>query len=117
MSQRSTGTVRHVFPEFWQELASLVAKSERSELAEQVPDLPLVDRCRCGQANCAHFYTAPRPSGAYGDGHSTVLLGATRGLIVLDVVDEIIVGVEVLDRPDVKRRLDQLMPPGSVEDA
>jgi hypothetical protein len=41
---------------------------------------------------------------------SNVRLGAKRGLIVLDVVGTEVVAVEVLDRPDVKRRLDAAFP-------
>jgi hypothetical protein len=99
-------TVRDIFPEFSDELVRLVQSSARPELADQIPSLPVVDRCGCGQSNCALFYTAPRPSGAYGPGHSNVLLDPKKGLIVLDVVEGRVVAVEVLDRPDVKRRLD-----------
>lgn len=102
-------TLREVFPEFVVELTALVASSSSPELAEQIPALELVDRCRCGQRNCAHFYTAPRPSGAYPPGHANVPLAARRGLIVLDVVAQRIVAIEVLDRPDVKQRLDAVL--------
>lgn len=99
-------SVRDAFPQFVVELVTLVEASSRPELAEQIPTLEVVDRCRCGDRNCAHFYTAPRPAGAYPEGHANVLLGARRGLIVLDVVGTRVVAVEVLDRPDVKKRLD-----------
>jgi len=98
--------LRDVFPEFVAELVALVEASSRPELAGQIPTLEVVDRCRCGDGNCAHFYTAPRPAGAYPEGHANVLLRARRGLIVLDVVGTDVVAVEVLDRPDVKMRLD-----------
>lgn len=105
-------TIRSVFPEFAHELADLVAASERPDLASQVAGLSIVDRCHCGQSDCAHFYTAPRPKGAYGPGHYNVRLPAATGtgLIVLDVVRDQIVGVEVLGRSDVKRPLDRFLP-------
>jgi hypothetical protein len=103
-------TVTEVFPEFARELEQLTASSERPELARDVASLSIVDRCKCGQANCAHFYTAPPPAGSYGPAHSNVMLDADSGLVVLDVVGDTIVAVEVLDRPDVKRRLDLLIP-------
>lgn len=102
--------VLELFPEFAEELVALVEASSRPELAGQVATLCVVDRCRCKQANCAHFYTAARPAGAYPGSHSNVRLGAKRGLIVLDVVGTEVVAVEVLDRPDVKRRLDAAFP-------
>jgi hypothetical protein len=102
--------VAEVFPEFCVELVALVSSSERPDLASQIPDLPVVDRCRCGQDNCAHFYTAPPPKGSYGPGHGNVLLGASRGLVILDVVHDNVVAVEVLDRADVKRALDAALP-------
>ena len=103
-------SIQEAFPAFHAELTALVEASARPELAAQVADLPVVDRCRCGEKACAHFYTAPKPSGGYGAGHSNVLLPAARGLIVLDVVHDRIVAVELLDRPDVKAILDSMLP-------
>jgi len=67
-------------------------------------------RCTCGESNCAHFYTAPTPTFAYGSGHSNLALEADSGLLVLDLVGHAIVAVEVLDRPDVKALLDAALP-------
>jgi hypothetical protein len=58
------------------------------------------------------FLTAPPPNGPYGAGHTNVMLPASSGLIVLDVIDDRIVAVEVLDRPDVKPLLDAYLSPG-----
>jgi hypothetical protein len=102
-------SVREVFPEFVAELVALVEASPRPELADQIPGLGVVDRCRCDQGNCAHFYTAPRPVGAYPEGRVNVRLAACRGLIVLDVVGTQVVAVEVLDRRDVKKWLDAVL--------
>jgi hypothetical protein len=102
--------IRDVFPDFSEELVGLVEASTRPELAAGIPDLPVVDRCRCGQSNCAHFYTAPRPEGAYGPGHESVPLDSEKGWIILDVVGGTVVAVEILDRPDVKRQLDAVLP-------
>src|SRR5262245_25067776 len=102
--------VVELFPAFADELQRLVERSARPDLAEQVRDLPVVGRCQCGDDNCAHFYTAPPPAGAYGVGHSNVLLAAEQGLVVIDVMGNRIVAVEVLDRPDVKVLLDRYIP-------
>jgi hypothetical protein len=49
---------------------------------------------------CQSFYTQPPPAGAYGPGHRCVALSPHRpGMLVLDVVDDLIMFVEVIDRP------------------
>jgi hypothetical protein len=52
-----------------------------------------------------------------GPGHSNLVLDTTSGMVVLDVVDNAIVAVEVLDRPDVKELLDRYLPTNSTESA
>ncbi len=93
-----------------QELASRLTEQGHTGLAAQVDDLRLFDRCRCEDDFCATFYTAPRPSGAWGPGHENVVLDEAEGLVVLDVVNGPCVCVEVLDRTDVKERLKRVLP-------
>lgn len=45
---------------------------------------------------------APKPEGAWGKEHETIILEPQKGMINVDLVDGKIVYVEVLDRPDVK---------------
>src|SRR5262245_13497833 len=73
-------TVHEMFPGFALELEQLSREGGRPEVASQIGALPVVARCTCGQGNCAHFYTAPPPDGAYGEGHSNLLLPSKRGL-------------------------------------
>lgn len=108
----SRRTVEELFPRFAAELANLCRREGHPNLADQIGTLPIVDRCTCGEANCAHFFTAPPPRGSYGAGHSNVVLPAELGMIVLDIIDGRIVAVEVLDRPEVKRALDEYLSPG-----
>ena len=103
-------TVREIFPRFAVELEQLIRASSRPELAAQVGELLVVARCRCAQPDCAHFFTAAPPQGAYGPGHASIELASEHGLIVLDVIDDRIVAVEVLDRGDVKAILDAHLP-------
>ena len=103
-------TVAELLPAFLSELEEALTRDGRVDLAGRVGRLAVVDRCRCGEANCAHFYTAPKPIGSYGPGHENLMLSVERGLVVLDLVDGAIVGVEVLDRADVKVPLDQYLP-------
>jgi len=103
-------TVQQLFPRFCAELEDLVGASNRPELAAQLSELLVVSRCECGDANCAHFFTAARSSTGHGPRHSNLVLNASDGLIVLDVVDDQIVAIEVLDLPDVKELLDAALP-------
>lgn len=103
-------TVGELFPELCRELQELLGVAGRADLVERIPHLPVVSRCTCGDSSCAHFYTAEPPSGPYGPGHSNLPLPARTGLVVLDLLHDTIVAVEVLDRPDVKAKLDAAMP-------
>ena len=103
-------TIAELFPTFLTELEALLTREGRVDLAQHIGRLAVLDRCRCGESNCAHFYTAPKPVGSYGPGHENLMLPVERGLVVLDLVDGTIVGVEVLDRPDVKAPLDRYLP-------
>jgi hypothetical protein len=88
----------------WPRLAAelMVALQETGEggLAEQVDSLRMLRDCGCGDACCQSFYTQPPPAGAYGPGHRNVGLSPYwPGMLVLDVVDDLIMFVEVIDRP------------------
>jgi Group II intron, maturase-specific domain len=61
-------------PDLAEELAHLLTISGHAALAEQVPGLKLLDRCRCGDDFCATFYTQPKPNPSYGNGHETIVL-------------------------------------------
>ena len=92
-------------PEFAQELQRLL-EAQKPELAVQVPILKIVEGCGCGDDFCASFYTQPKPNGAYGPGHDTLLLDTEApGMLILDVVDGVISFIEVLYRPDVRQKL------------
>ena len=106
----SRRTIGEVLPAFAAELEELSRIAGRPELAVQIRRLTILELCGCGDSGCAHFYTAPKPAGAYGPGHANVNLPAERGLVILDVVDGLIVAVEVLDWPDVETVLDMYLP-------
>jgi hypothetical protein len=99
-------TIQDLLPAFAVELESLTLSVGRGDLVTQIRSLPVLERCTCGERNCAHFYTEPRPLGPYGAGHTNLMLPTDRGLIVYDLVDDRIVAVEVLDRPEVTAVLD-----------
>jgi hypothetical protein len=97
-------------PELAQELESLLVKDGESDLAVQVRQLHIVDRCRCGDDFCATFYTVPRPNGAWGAGHRNISLDCETGMLILDVVNDKITCVEVLDRDEIRHRLHEVLP-------
>lgn len=97
-------------PELADELEALLRIAGETDLAAQVPGLRIVDRCRCSDDFCSTFYVQPKPDGAYGPGHRNVALEPKTGMLILDVVDEKIAGVEVLYRDDVQRKLQDALP-------
>jgi hypothetical protein len=103
-------TLIEIAPAFADELEALLLASPDGHLAGQVKSLAIVDRCGCGQADCSTFYPEPRPSGAYGPDHETLLLDVEQGWVALDVQAGRIVCVEVLDRPDMFNALRAIKP-------
>lgn len=100
----------NILPEFASELRQLLIENGETALAEQVPGLMILDRCRCGDDFCATFYTQPKPECRYGPSHRNVVLTLDEGMLVLDVVDEEIACVEVLERPDMRKKLLSAVP-------
>jgi hypothetical protein len=105
----------NAIPELAEELTSLLDKPGLFDVAEQVARLSIVDRCRCGEDSCATFYTAPRSAEAWGAGHENIPLSSESGLLVLDLLNRKIVCVEVLDRSEIKEKLDKILPIAKVE--
>jgi hypothetical protein len=99
-----------VLPLLVQELRDLLVQKGREELAAQLAELQIIDRCRCGDDFCATMYTTERPTGAWGPGLKSVDLDAADGMIILDVVSGRIVTIEVLFRPEVREPLLTLLP-------
>ena len=92
------------------ELELLLKKQGELELVAQVPQLRIVDRCRCGDDFCSSFYTQPKPEGSYGPGHRSMDLDAAEGIVILDVVAGTIAHVEVLYREDIRQKLIAALP-------
>ena len=97
-------------PELAAELRQLLVEQGEPELAAKVTGLMILDRCRCGDDFCSTFYTQPKLDGAYGPGHRNVVLAPGEGMLILDVVAGEIACVEILDRNDVRRKLDEVLP-------
>ncbi|MER7009683.1 hypothetical protein ABT297_42495 [Dactylosporangium sp. NPDC000555] len=87
------------WPIFTTELAAALGAHGEDRLTDQVDWLRIVQVCGCGDDFCQSFYTAPKPSGAYGKGHRNVCLKPPwPGYLILDVLHDDIVYVEVLYR-------------------
>lgn len=95
-----------LFPDVALQLIQALTDSAEDQLATSVPDLKVVDRCRCGDDFCAMVYTEPKPKGAYGPSLRNFHFDADeRGMVILDIVDDRIMSVEILFRPGARERL------------
>lgn len=99
-----------VLPQFAREIEDLLNLRGEAALASQIKSASIVERCSCHDEFCASFYTQPKPAGAYPPGFETFDLDAENGMILVDVVDGTIAHVEVLNREDVKKKLDAILP-------
>jgi hypothetical protein len=97
-------------PQLATELVALLEQEGETDLAAQVPEIRLVDRCRCGDDFCATVYTAPPPLGAWGPGHENIVLNPEDGYLILDVVDRKITCIEVLYRDEIRNQVLALLP-------
>ena len=95
-------------PELAAEMVRALTSEAEPDLAAQVPSIVIAGRCGCGDSFCSSFYTGPRPvAGWSAEGtHRNHLLDVDRGMVVLDVVNDVIRYVEVLDRPEIKAPVD-----------
>lgn len=98
------------FPKLSEELQGLLRGTGELTLADQVPKLRILDRCRCGDDFCATFYVQPKPTGSYEPGLRTIPLEPTTGMLIIDVVNDTIASVEVLYRDEVRQRLLEMFP-------
>ena len=102
--------LEQALPALAAELFALLERAGQGDLAAQVPQLRLVDRCRCNDEFCATVYTAPRPLGARGAGHQNVELEPAEGYFILDLVDRRIVCIEVLYRQEIRDEVLRVLP-------
>lgn len=102
---RKPPLLSEMFPQLSEELQELITSAGEPGLAAQVPQLKILDRCRCGDDFCATFYTQPKPVGRYGPGLRTIALEPKEGMLILDVVDGVVAKIEVLYRDDIRQKL------------
>ncbi|WP_436772206.1 hypothetical protein [Yinghuangia sp. YIM S09857] len=90
-----------VLPDLCAQICQLLREESEHEVAAVFPHLPFLGWCECGDDFCQGFHTAPKPEGAYGQGHRMLALWGP-GHINLDLVHDTVMYVEVLNRPDIK---------------
>jgi hypothetical protein len=102
--------VSEIFPELFTELQELLQHKGEAKLAAQIPELRLVDRCRCGDDFCATIYTQAKPAKRYGPSHRSLDLEADKGMIILDVVEDKVACIEILHRGEIRMKLLEMLP-------
>jgi hypothetical protein len=110
MSANTYSTLGEFFPELAAELTALLKCSNRSDLSNQIIDLKIVDRCRCGDDFCAAIYTVPRPLSKVLGSPQCIELEPAEGMIILDACNGQITGIEVLFRDEIRKKLLELLP-------
>jgi hypothetical protein len=108
--KRSELSVGQALPTLATELEALLRAASEIELADTVPDLPIVDRCRCGDDFCATIYMVRPPQGPWGPEHYTLPLRPRTGYLNVDVLDGKIVELEILFRDEIRQRVLELLP-------
>ena len=72
---RSLFQLSRALPEFAAETRSMLLRCHEAALADEVDELRICDRCRCGTEDCATFYTAaetvPTAAGSARNGESS----------------------------------------------
>jgi hypothetical protein len=85
--------LRDVVPELEAELRTLLIESGELAFADQVRNLAIFDRCRCGDSFCSSFYTVPERCRPFPGVARTLVLRA--GQLNLDVLRPIARSFEV----------------------
>jgi hypothetical protein len=96
-------------PEFAAETRRMLVRCQETALADQVDNVWIYDRCRCGMEDCATVYTAAETvpgTGQRGVGGGFV----ETGYVVIDVTDDRIVCIEMLGSPKLAKALTELLP-------
>jgi hypothetical protein len=96
-------------PEFADELSQLLSEQGETGLAASVPDLWVFDRCPCHGDFCATMYTRPAPEAGF-PGHGGVSVLSKAGPVYIDTSYGMIACIEVLDQPEIRRKLVEALP-------
>jgi hypothetical protein len=98
------------FPDLASELQERLTAASEFALADSIPTLRIHHRCECSDDQCAMLYTIRDTRPAGGPTHREFAFDSVGGMLVVDVEQDRITCIEVLFRPDVRRRLVELVP-------
>lgn len=98
------------FPDLAAEVVALLERAGHAGLAEQLPELSVLERCRCGDDSCATIEMTVGAELGAASVRETIPLDPETGMISVDVVDGRIVTIEVLFRDDVRKTLLEFLP-------
>jgi hypothetical protein len=99
----------HALPEFAAETRRMLLRCNEAALANQLDELWIYDRCRCGMEECATVYTAAET--VPGPGQRGVGGGfEDTGYVLIDVSNERIISIETLWYPEFVKALTELLP-------
>jgi hypothetical protein len=96
-------------PELAKFLRALFFSEHRKDLADQIPDLQVFDRCRCGADHCSTVYTIP--GGPWPDQGGAAFHTANGIDVILDTSAGKIACIEILYFDELRKKLLKLMPP------
>jgi hypothetical protein len=93
----ATPVLGEAAPEFSVAVEAGLRKSGRAALADQIPDLRVVSFCNCAQ-RCSAFHSVPRDARPAGKVTTNFVMNTPEtGIVLVDTVDDLIVGLDVLD--------------------
>ena len=98
----------HILPDLAKELENVLFEMGEYKLARTVDQLEVVERCRCGDSECATIYT--KEETAWKGKPIKHLVPGCDGLYEVDVYDGSIVCIEILERDDVAQILNEVLP-------
>ena len=100
-------SLKDLFSELVEDIRVLLESAARTDLIPSLEKAGIVDKCRCKDDFCSSIYTAEKPTGSWEPDHETVSQKPKNGMINLDVVSDRIVYIEVIDRPDIHKLVNE----------
>jgi hypothetical protein len=98
----------NALPEFSHELAEGLIAEGRTDLADSVYTIEIIDRCHCEAPGCIAFHAVPKATAPIWPDECDRIIPTVRGVTCIHFVKSSIVWIEALGRAEEKARLDQL---------
>ena len=99
-----------VLPELADEMRDLLFRQGQRPIGEQVANLLIYNRCRCGSDRCATLHTLPKVEDALSRPSKILRLFPENGDILVHTVTGCITSIEVMDRSEIRAKLVALFP-------